>query len=133
MPNYNTDRARPVQAELALRHICSAMEGLSPVADNARIVHRTVSAELLRVGCSVINEYPMPYMGRSSPRKGRIDIYASLMGVEVAIELDARRPRQMSLIKMNSFNGLRICGLRGVSGNCPDGIDAMVSIPVMMR
>jgi hypothetical protein len=131
VPKYNTQRPRSVQAHLALKHVCETLEGMTPTFDNARMVHTASSAALRLSGASVINEYPMPYTARR-PRRGRIDIYAEVGKFRVAIEIDARKPRIGSLIKLNNFDGLRIVAMRGVSGDCPNGIDAVVSIPVKM-
>jgi hypothetical protein len=131
MPTYNTHRVRSVQATKALEYVCNSLEAQPPIWDKARDVHVASSDTLMEAGLGVINEYPMPYVGKF-PRRGRIDIYAELGDHKFAIELDARRPRQMSLIKLNSFAGMRIAATRGVIGECPDGIDAVVAIPVKM-
>jgi hypothetical protein len=131
LPAYNTHRPLSVQDELLLKHVCSELERGPVLDDNALSVHRALTARMARMGAAVRIEFPMPYVGKSGPRQGRIDLFAKFtVGPAIAIEIDARKPRAASLLKLQSFNGLRISATRGVAGECPEGIDAVVAVPV---
>ena len=109
------------------RRATAAMIGIH-YPDTAAAIHHAVANQLSRLGFRVAYEYPTRHLGDT--RNGRIDLAAWYEGGRVAIELDARRPRRRSVNKLILFEGFRIIGLRGVAGEAPDGIDALVSIPV---
>jgi hypothetical protein len=71
--------------------------------------------------------------GRCCARRwtaGRIDLVAEYRNERVAIEIDYRSPREKSLDKLRQFRGYRIVCLRGAYVNPPDGIDAVVALPM---
>lgn len=100
----------------------SILENLPPVADTAPMVQVAAAKALRRHGFDVILEYPV--------EGGRIDIVASWDDWRVAIEIDARKPRARSLLKLRAFQGATIVALRGVTALLPEGIDAVANIPV---
>ena len=96
--------------------------------DNARLMHKAVSAALCDAGFRVINEFFL--REAFGTRNGRVDIVAILDGGFAAIELDTRRPRARSVAKLNQCDAFRIIGLRGVDCPPPKGIDAVVCMQV---
>jgi len=103
--------------------VCAILENMPPVADTAAQVH-VAAAEALRAGgFDVVLEW------RTSDG-GRIDIVAMRDTWSVAIEIDARKPRARSLLKLRGFLGAKVIALRGVAPLLPYGIDAAICIPV---
>ena len=96
--------------------------------DNARLMHNAVAEVLRAEGFTVVTEYFV--RGAFGYSNGRIDIVARRDGGHVAIELDARRPRERSVAKLNKVEAYRIIGLRGVDFPPPPGIDAIACMPV---
>lgn len=98
-------------------------------ADDAATMHAEVAAALEAAGLFVIMEYPTRWLG--DVRKGRIDIVVQKALGQAAIELDCRKPRRRSVLKLRLFPGYRIVGIRGIEGFDPViGIDEIVSMRV---
>lgn len=108
-----------------LENLCRVLARLAPQPDTAAQVHVAAAKALRRSGFDVILEYGLDH--------GRIDIVAVAQdGWRCAIEIDARKPRARSLVKLRAFLGAKVVALRGVGALIPDGIDATVLIPVRM-
>lgn len=103
--------------------VCSALETLPPQPDTAAQVHVAAAEALRRAGFDVVVEFRVD-------GGGRIDIVAMRDSWSCAIEIDARRPRARSLLKLRNFVGARVIALRGVTALLPAGIDAVATIPV---
>ena len=92
-------------------------------------MHAEVAASLRSVGFQVRFEYPIRYLG--GKRGGRIDLLITHGEARAALELDTRKPRKKSIAKLQSFDGYRIVGLRGVHWQEEiEGIDAVVCLKV---
>lgn len=113
---------------MILLEVVNILESLPLQPDTAAQIHAAAMLAFRREGFEVFPEFDMPYAGR----EGRIDIVVLKGGEWAGIELDARKPRKNSIRKLLQFKGLRIIGLRGVSGEAPDGIDAIAKIPVRL-
>lgn len=96
--------------------------------DHAPTMHAELIAALESSEFSVHPEYHTGWLG--DERNGRLDIVCRRDGGVVGIELDARKPRRRSILKLGLFQGFRIIGLRGVMGLACDGIDAVICMPV---
>jgi len=108
---------------------CVVLSELEPLPDTAAAVHSASIEALEEGGFSVSPEYTVAIPDKE--RSGRIDIVATLKDGRVAIEIDARKPRRKSLLKLKLFQGFRIVALRGVDmPQPPDGIHATVGIAV---
>lgn len=99
--------------------------------DHAATLHAYVGRALQAEGFKVTYEFKTRSLG--DPRDGRIDLLAVRNGGVVAIELDTRRPRKRSLLKLRLADAFRLIVLRGVEGyDVPEGIDAVIAAPVRM-
>lgn len=106
----------------------SILEGLTGLPDEAYMLQRAVAVGLQAGGFEVQLEAATAGLG--DVRNGRVDILATIEGGAVAIEIDARRPKPRSINKLKLFDAFRIVALRGVSGEAPEGIDAVVALDV---
>ncbi len=120
--NYLAAPPRPHKAD-CLEILCHLLATLPPQPDTAAQV-QVAAAEALRGYFDVVLEWPVD--------GGRIDIVASRGRWRCAIEIDARKPRARSLVKLRAFLGAKVIALRGVHGLIPEGIDAAICIPVRM-
>ncbi len=111
------------------RRAVEVLSSLRDLPDSAAALQRSVAAALEADGFEVFLEVPTAGLGDERPG-GRIDILAKDGPSSVAIELDARSPRRRSVLKLKLFDAFRIVGLRGVGGDCPPGIDAVVKLNV---
>jgi hypothetical protein len=106
----------------SLELVRSILENLPPTADTAPMVQVAAARALLSHGFDVTVEHVVD--------GGRIDLVVAWDDWRGAIEIDARRPRARSLLKLRAFSGAKIIALRGVTALLPEGIDAVVNIPV---
>lgn len=113
---------------MSLQEVCNILRSLPMQPDTAAQVHAAAMIALRAAGYQVHPEFYLQYGNKG----GRIDIAVCKAGKWTAIELDARKPRQNSIRKLSAFAGTRVIGLRGVDGPAPEGIDAIVSIPVRL-
>lgn len=111
-----------------LQRVCNVLISLPQQPDSAAQVHAAAMVALQRAGFEVFPEFPVEYDGRG----GRIDIAVHQDGKWTGIEIDARKPRKNSVRKLSGFVGNRVIALRGVEGPPPEGIDAVVAIPVRL-
>ena len=111
-----------------VREICDLLQRWT-WPDHAPTMHAEIAKSLMAAGFSVEFEYSIPDIGNG--RRGRIDLVASSDQGRVGIELDTRRPRAKSILKLRSFDGYRIIGLRGVQWmDKVVGIDAVIGLRV---
>lgn len=103
--------------------VCRVLSQMTPAPDTAAQVHVAAARALMWAGYAVHPEY-------GAETGGRIDLVVERDGWRAAIEIDARKPRARSLIKLRGFDGAKICAVRGVSPMVPEGIDAAVGIRV---
>jgi len=111
---------------VSVGEICRLLSSMDEQPDTAAHVHVAAVQQLKNAGFHVYIEWSMPFDSRG----GRIDLVAERDGEWIAIEFDRRKPREKSLQKLRAFRGGRIVALRGASCITPNGIDAVVSIPV---
>lgn len=113
---------------IAVMEICDILQ-MWTWPDHAPSMHAEIAKSLSRAGFAVELEYPVANIGNG--RRGRIDLVARSSEGNVAIELDTRRPRAKSILKLNTFDGFRIIGLRGVQWvEKVPGIDAIIGLRV---
>ncbi|MEN3931399.1 hypothetical protein WJT86_10060 [Microvirga sp. W0021] len=115
-------------AQKAGMHAVTTLERLYGLPDKAGLLQKAVVSELERAGFSVCTEEQVSKLQQR--RTGRLDVLAVYRGGTVAIELDARSPRQKSIEKLLQFDAFRIIGLRNISMPPPIGIDAVVALHV---
>lgn len=120
LPSHPSARKPRIRDHLNL--ICATLEELPLQPDTAAHVHVAAARALHRQGFDVEIEHQVS--------GGRIDIVATDGEWRCAIEIDARKPRGKSLIKLRNFIGAKVIALRGVTALLPSGIDAVVTIPV---
>ncbi len=113
---------------MSLQEVCNILISLPPQPDTAAQVHAAAMNALRAAGYDVYPEFPAQGLGGG----GRIDIAVHKDGKWTGIEIDARKPRNNSIKKLSGFKGTRVIALRGVNGPPPEGIDAIVAIPVRM-
>jgi hypothetical protein len=117
---------------MSVSEVACILRNLKSVPDTAAQVHATAMIALRDAGFAVYPEYPAPYISkRGKFRRGRIDIVVEKDGERTAIEIDARRPKPTSLIKLLSFDGGRIIAVRGRRILPTSGIDYSISINVV--
>jgi hypothetical protein len=106
----------------------AVIRSMPAVPDDADWAHAEVMRALAKAGFVVAHEIGIT---TDDGRRGRLDVVAEKCGARIAIEIDARRPREKSLAKLRTFDGGRIIALRGVSvpGRI-DRIDAVVPLRV---
>lgn len=126
--NKNTPISLSTEDTAAGEEAVTVMRGLRNLPDSAAALHRAVGDALEADGFKVTYEVHAGPYGRV--RQGRIDLFASKAGGSVAIELDTRKPRNNSTLKLRMFQAYRIIGLRGVDAIPPDGIHAVVNLSV---
>lgn len=106
---------------------------LRPIPDNSRSVHCALMNALVDAGYFVEHEYSVQL---PSGRGGRIDLVATdSCGVRIAVEIDARRPRQKSIEKLQAEDDwLRVSCLRGVQHRKESypGLDGIFALPVRL-
>jgi hypothetical protein len=101
-----------------------------PIADNAALAHDIVEWFLRFHGFEVNREVPVP--NRGDNRLGLIDLVCARGPLVIGIEIDWRYPRTKSVEKLRRLPYRRLIALRGViPPPPPDGIDAIVSLPVV--
>lgn len=100
--------------------------------DTAAALHAQAARALSDAGFAVFLEFMTAPLG--DDRNGRIDIVAkSARGGWVAIEIDNRRPKRRSLVKLGLFPGFRLVALRGIDGHeTPDGVDNVIGLRVRL-
>lgn len=113
---------------MSLQEVCNILKSLPQQPDTAAQVHAAAMNALRDAGYDVYPEFPAQGLGGG----GRIDIAVHKDGKWTGIELDARKPRRNSIKKLSGFKGTRVIALRGVEGPPPEGIDAVVAIPVRL-
>lgn len=113
---------------MSLQEVCNVLRSLPMQPDTAAQVHAAAMTALRKAGYQVHPEFYLHY----GDRDGRIDIAVCKEGLWTAIEIDARKPRANSIRKLLAFAGTRVVALRGVEGPAPEGIDAVVAIPVRL-
>lgn len=113
---------------MSMQEVCNVLMSLPQQPDSAAQIHAAAMVALRKAGFEVHPEFPIALDGRD----GRIDIAVRKNGKWTGIELDARKPRRNSIKKLLAFSGTRVIGLRGVEGPAPEGIDAVVAIPVRL-
>lgn len=120
--------------EPLVQAVCDVLRGLGPLPDTAAQVHFAAMKAFRSAGLGVIPEYRQPFVSRRGIRRfGKIDIVVTdATGTKCAIEIDARKPRHGSILKLTGFDGHKVIALRGVDGDCPPGIDALVRVPVRL-
>ena len=90
-------------------------------------IEKQVKETLTKVGFSGETEQTIHY----GSRVGRINLVVQRSGPPVAIEIDRLSARQKSILKLRSFDGLRMIVLRRGLGAKPGpiaGIDLVISI-----
>jgi hypothetical protein len=113
---------------LILEEAIDILSGLT-WPDHASSMHAEVAAEFEQFGFDVEFEFPIRDIGNG--RRGRIDLVVRKNLVATAVELDCRKPRAKSILKLRNFGGFRLIGLRGVEWVSPVvGIDRIVRMPV---
>lgn len=102
-------------------------------ADDAAVVRDTIYLALEQLGFTCQHEVPVDARSNDPKYTGRISITAAKEGVIVAIEVDRKSPKRNSIYKLRNFScDYRVIVLRGTEDfSVPDGIDAVVSIPVI--
>lgn len=101
----------------------AALSAMDSLPDCANSVHAAALVALHDAGFYVSAEVVVP--------GGRLDIVAISKGYPVAIEIDARKPRNKSLLKLRAWRYGRVVALRGVNiDRLPDGIHAAANIKV---
>ena len=113
---------------MSLQEVCNILRSLPMQPDTAAQVHAAAMTALRKAGYQVHPEFYLHY----GDRDGRIDIAVCKDGLWTAIEIDARKPRANSIRKLLAFAGTRVVALRGVEGQAPEGIDAVVAVPVRL-
>ena len=104
--------------------------GLAPMPDAASHVHALLMDAMVAAGYRVFQEYTVEL---GNGQGGRIDVVAQAKnGQWLAIEIDARRPRQRSIKKLVAKDWLRISCLRGVSDSTESypELDAIIALPI---
>jgi hypothetical protein len=117
------------------------MSKFDKVPDTAPDTHSAVLYHLASHGYSCKAELRVTYMDGRRSRDGRVDIVARCDNTNdmFAIEIDARKPRKKSLLKLFEVNRMsgayRVVMLRGV-GDIDDevpGVDILINLPVRLE
>lgn len=113
----------------------SVLQDFPETPDNAPDVHAAAIVHFAKHGYLVEAEVTVKLPGE---RQGRIDLrlYDTYhRRAAIVVEIDARKPRKKSILKLRQFSAARVILLRGVSAprTAIDGIDLVYSLPVYVE
>jgi hypothetical protein len=125
----------------AIEKFIYIMDRFTKVADTAPDTHAAVLHHLAKHGYSCSAEMCVAYNDGIRDRNGRVDVVVRCKTTNYifAIEIDARKPRRKSLLKLaklrQTYGAIRVVMLRGV-GDVDDyveGVDVLVALPVRLE